>query len=236
MGILDSLRGLFAGPNGGRSAQSGDQHGPAPDRSSGDDGGRYSTPAGAYGDPSPDRGSGSPDVTGAQGDLTAEQARDVERYEYLLRTAPPEQVEQAHQEAFAKLDSQQRQELQRRLGEASGEPVPDDRPETLARSATRHEMQQPGGMRSLLGAGGLAGAGIGAVLLTSVAGAFMGTAIAGAMFDESGLGADGGTNGGDTGGGAEDGTLEVGGQDEGADGGMFGGDGGGFGDFGDLGF
>jgi hypothetical protein len=32
----------------------------------------------------------------------------VERYQYLLRTAPPETIEQVHQEAFSKLSAEQR--------------------------------------------------------------------------------------------------------------------------------
>src|SRR5829696_5902448 len=32
----------------------------------------------------------------------------VERYRYLLRTAPPETIEQVHEEAFAKLTPEQR--------------------------------------------------------------------------------------------------------------------------------
>src|SRR5690349_9236566 len=41
------------------------------------------------------------------GRLSDEQA--LERYRYLLRTAPPEQIEQAHAEAFAQLTPDQRQ-------------------------------------------------------------------------------------------------------------------------------
>ena len=35
----------------------------------------------------------------------------IARYRYLLRTAPPEQIEQAHAEAFAQLTVDQRQQV-----------------------------------------------------------------------------------------------------------------------------
>ncbi|MGH3474890.1 MAG: hypothetical protein ACRDOT_08260, partial [Aeromicrobium sp.] len=37
--------------------------------------------------------------------------RAIERYRYLLQTAPPEQIEQAHEEAFAQLTPEQRREV-----------------------------------------------------------------------------------------------------------------------------
>ncbi len=48
--------------------------------------------------------------------------RAVARYRYLLRTAPPEQLEAMHAEAFAALTPEQRQQLLRELATAS----PDD--------------------------------------------------------------------------------------------------------------
>src|SRR6185437_9470139 len=42
----------------------------------------------------------------------------IDRYRYMLRTAPPEQVEQAHAEAFAKLTPQQRQQVLAELSDA----------------------------------------------------------------------------------------------------------------------
>ena len=62
----------------------------------------------------------------------------IRRYQYLLATAPPDQIERAHEEAFAALTPQQRQELLARL--AQGDPLDrpaDDSPRSLARSATR---------------------------------------------------------------------------------------------------
>jgi acyl transferase domain-containing protein len=161
----------------------------------------------------------------------------IERYRYMLRTAPPEQVEQAHAEAFAKLTPQQRQQVLAELSAAVpvSERVQSDDPRSLARMATRAEMRQPGTMERALGGGRGMGMGMGGMiaggLLASVAGAFIGTAIADAMFDfndsgESAEAADGGDGGGD--GGDYGGDYGDGG---GFDGGGFGGDFGG-GDFG----
>ncbi|WP_414172527.1 hypothetical protein [Clavibacter tessellarius] len=84
----------------------------------------------------------------------------VERYRYLLRTAPPERIEEVHLEAFRKLTPEQREILFRQLSSdaAEGDAPTDDRPESLARSATRSEMRAPGTLERTLGPrGGLAG-------------------------------------------------------------------------------
>jgi len=111
----------------------------------------------------------------------------IERYRYLLRTAPPEAVEQAHAEAFARLTPEQRAEVLRRFGGALppselGEARSGD-PGALARAATRAEVREPGFLERTLGRGGMGmGAGAGGVfgssLLGSLAGTFLGTAIA----------------------------------------------------------
>ena len=168
----------------------------------------------------------------------------IDRYRYMLRTAPPEQVEQAHAEAFAKLTPQQRHQVLADLSAAVpvAERVQSDDPRSLARMATRAEMRQPGTMERALGGRGMGMGGmIAGGLLASVAGAFIGTAIADAMFDfnDSGesaeaadAGGDGGDGGGDAGGDYGGGYGDGGGFDGGGfDGGDFGGDFGG-GDFG----
>jgi hypothetical protein len=163
----------------------------------------------------------------------------IERYRYMLRTAPPDQVEQAHAEAFAKLTPEQRRQVLADLSEAvpPGERAQSDDPRSLARMATRAEMRQPGTMERTLGRGGGMGGGIGmggmiaGGLLASVAGAFVGTAIADAMFDfndsgESSEAADAGDSGSADGGDYGDGGgLDGGGSDFGGDfgGGDFGG-------------
>lgn len=86
----------------------------------------------------------------------------VDRYRYLLRTAPPEQVEQVHAEAFAKLTPEQRRILHDQLTAAvmvEDRPA-DEEPATLARSATRAELRQPGTMEQVLGAPALGGGGL----------------------------------------------------------------------------
>lgn len=150
----------------------------------------------------------------------------VERYRYMLRTAPPETIEQAHAEAFAKLTPEQRRKVLADLSTEvpPGERAASDDPQSLARMATRAEMRQPGTMeRALGGRGGGMGMGgmIAGTLLASVAGAFIGTAIADAFFDM-----DDGFGGGDEMAGGEELAADQGFEDPGADfgGGDFGGD------------
>ena len=174
----------------------------------------------------------------------------VDRYRYLLRTAPPETIEEAHAEAFAKLTPEQRsmvlQELDATLTpaeHAAGAPYDED-PRSLARLATRAEMRQPGtlertwsGMPAGVGMGGI---GMGGLMMgnfmSTIAGVIVGSAIADAFFGDAGY--DGGSaEAADTSGdasGAEGGDFAAGDSGFG-DGGMFGdmgGDSGGFGDFG----
>jgi hypothetical protein len=89
--------------------------------------------------------------TGRGEQLPDDQA--IARYRYLLRTAPPEQIEQAHAEAFAQLTVDQRQQVLAQLAAAvpAGERPRTDDPETLARVATRAEMRQPGTLERALG-------------------------------------------------------------------------------------
>src|SRR4029453_1152860 len=79
---------------------------------------------------------------GPQGD----DARAIARYRYLLRTAPPEELERVHAEAFARLSPEQRSQVLAELSRdlPPGERVPADDPASLARTATRAEMRQPG--------------------------------------------------------------------------------------------
>lgn len=117
----------------------------------------------------------------------------VERYRYMLRTAPPETVEQAHAEAFEKLTPEQRREVLTEVGNTvpESERATSDDPRSLARMATRAEMRQPGTMeRTLAGGGRGGGMGMGGMiagsLLASVAGAFIGTSIASSFMDDDG--------------------------------------------------
>src|SRR5688572_15997168 len=112
-------------------------------------------------DPTPAPASRPPAPTDqpAAGPVTDEQA--LARYRYMIRTAPPEEVEQAHAEAFAKLTPAQRAQVLQELGSAVPEReraaavAENYEPRAMARAATRAEMRQPGVMeRSLGGMGG----------------------------------------------------------------------------------
>lgn len=111
----------------------------------------------------------------------------LERYRYLLRTAPPETIEQAHAEAFAQLTPEQRRLVLQQITEqlpASERPLADQNalsPQTLARLATRAEMRQPGATERMFGQAG--GANLGGVLLSSIAGVVIGSMIARQFFD-----------------------------------------------------
>src|SRR5690349_19695971 len=109
-------------------------------------------------DPAPEQPTRRLDQPGGQ--LTDEQA--IARYRYLLQTAPPEAIEQAHAEAFAQLTPEQRrmvlQQLSAVVPEQERRAATDD-PQTLARMATRAELRQPGTLERTFG--GMGGGGIG---------------------------------------------------------------------------
>lgn len=83
----------------------------------------------------------------------AENQRAIARYQYLLRTASPEDLERVHTEAFAKLSPEQRHQVLTSMSASlpAGEKVASAEPADLARAATRAEMQQPGYMNSTFG-------------------------------------------------------------------------------------
>lgn len=164
----------------------------------------------------------------------------IERYRYLLRTAPPDAIEQAHREAFSQLTPEQRRQVLTQLSSQlpDSERATSDDPKSLARMATRAEMRRPGTLeRSFggIGGGGIGGIGMGGLvagsLLTSIAGAFVGTAIADAMFDFDDSGSDG-SDGSDSAEGDSGDSADAGGDVGGSDFGDFGGGDFGGGDFG----
>ena len=118
----------------------------------------------------------------------------IARYRYLLKTAPPETIEQAHAEAIAQLTPEQSRQLLKSMG---GNVPPAERamaeqggatPEALARMATRAEIRQPGTLGSVM-----AGS-----LLSSIAGAVIGSMIARQFFaDQGAAGLDGATESAD---------------------------------------
>jgi hypothetical protein len=192
-------------------------------------------------------------VTSPGGTPRTEDEMAIERYRYLLRTAPPEAIEQVHAEAFGRLTEQQRQQVLADLS-AGLSPYEQPRstdPQVLARAATRAEYMNPGFMERTLGGGQLQGRSgpgfgsmVGSSLLGTVAGYVIGSAIVSSFMgpsmyeqgyddgtadaggDGSGEGsADGGSDG--SGDGGSDAAGDMGGFDGGGfDGGGF--DGGGF--------
>lgn len=136
----------------------------------------------------------------------------VARYRYMLQTAPPEDIERAHEEAFARLTPEQRQlllqQLSQNVPQSEAQNLTAD-PRNLARAATRAEVRQPGfiertfggqqpmqgqqgygqpmggGMMGGMGGGGVMG-GMGGMiagsLLSSMAGSFIGSSIANSFF------------------------------------------------------
>ena len=148
--------------------------------------------------------------------------RAIERYRYLLQTAPPEDIERAHEEAFARLTPEQRAMVLRELSEKlPASELGGDDPRSLARAATRAEMREPGTMERTFGGGGVPG--LGSMFLSTLAGAFIGSSIANAFDDGGGSegSSDAAGSDGDVGGDAGD----FGGGDFGGDfgGGDFGG-------------
>jgi hypothetical protein len=167
----------------------------------------------------------------------------VERYRYLLRTAPPDQIERAHAEAFERLTPEQRAIVRSDLQATAGPgdaPLSDD-PRDLARAATRTEMRAPGTLERSFSSGPAA-PGMAGSFLQTFAAVFIATSVAQALFGgygDPGTTADGtadpSTETGDAGAadaGDVGGATEVGGL---GDAGGFGGDGG-FGDFGGFDF
>ncbi|MCK0118435.1 hypothetical protein MWU57_15485 [Isoptericola sp. S6320L] len=199
----------------------------------------------------------TPSGPAASGPATERHPDDVaiDRYRYLLRTAPPDAVEQAHAEAFSQLTPEQRQRVLAEVGATvpASERATSDDPQALARMATRAEMRHPGTLeKTFRGQGGAGAPGFGAMvgssLLGTVAGVVIGSAVANAMFgpmfgdpttpvaEDAAAGGDAGAEGGDAGAeGADPGNTEAGADaggaeaagDEGLFGGFFGGDGGG---------
>lgn len=122
----------------------------------------------------------------------------IARYDYLMQTADPHQVEQIHREAFARLTPSQRQQIESRMrtefppSERPRSAAPDD----LARAAGRAEALRPGRMRGLLGrvGGGAAMVGAGGLavgVLGAVAGAAVVSSVAAPLLEQAaGFGVD----------------------------------------------
>lgn len=150
------------------------------------EGGRYAPPAWGTDAPrNPTARYAPPPAGGRRHDLSAADREAIARYDYLVRTASPEQVEHLHRDAFDRLTPAQRAHVRSRM---DADLAPHERPRSdsaadLARAAGRAEAQRPGRMRQLLArAGGtgavVAGAGGAAALLAVVAGGAVVSAVA----------------------------------------------------------
>ena len=93
---------------------------------------------------------------GGWGARTLDEEQALQRYRYLVRTAPPEALEEMYLEAFSRLPSEQREQAAQALdallpaGERRQGASPSD-PPSLARRATRAELLQPGTVERAFG-------------------------------------------------------------------------------------
>lgn len=130
-----------------------------------------------------------PQRGGADADKVA-----LAKYDYLLRTASPDQLEQVHHDAFARLTPEQRRAVLQRM---NTELPPHARPADasaagMARAMTRGEVARPGMARRVLG-GAAVGAGamaIGGVAVAVAGGAVMSAAAGPVLAGAADLGVD----------------------------------------------
>jgi hypothetical protein len=120
-------------------------------------------------------------------------ANALERYRYMLETAPPETIEEAHRQAFEKLSAEQRTQLLRQLAQVAPanersaiQATSADDTRALARAATRAEIREPGVVERALSGG----SGVGSGLLGSFAAGFVGSLVAQSFFSALGGGFD----------------------------------------------
>lgn len=145
------------------------------------------------------RAASRPGSTPPAGPGDAADRAAIARYDYLLQTADPHQIEQVHREAFARLTPVQRAQIEARM---QSELPPHERPRSaeapdLARAAARAEAGHPGVLRGLLaraggrrgrsGMGGaVAGAGLAAGgVLAAVAGGAVVSSVAGPLLAQA---------------------------------------------------
>lgn len=134
-----------------------------------------------------------PAASRVSSEMSAGDRAAIARYDYLLRTADPDQVEQMHREAFARLTPEQRAHVRERMG---ADLAPHERPRSdsaddLARTAARAEAARPGRMSGLLakaGRGGLIATGVAGAggLLAAVAGGAIISSVAGPLLESAG--------------------------------------------------
>ena len=128
---------------------------------------------------------------------SSEQVTDerlVERNRYLLRTAPPELIEQAHAGAFAQPTPEQRRLMLEGFSVdlPAQERTDGDDPQSLAPLATRAELRRPQSLERTFDGMNTSGTGIGlgvflaADFLSTIAGVVVVSAIAGSIFNDGG--------------------------------------------------
>lgn len=146
---------LTGDSSSGRDGQprTGSQPGPRP--AAGATAGQHRT-APTTGRPSTPEGAGRATTQASDADKAA-----VARYDYLLQTADPHQVEQVHREAFERLTPAQRSQIEARMQAElpAGEQPRSAGTEDLARAAARTEARQPGTLKGLLARAGGRGSG-----------------------------------------------------------------------------
>lgn len=128
---------------------------------------------------------------GAQASTDADR-QAIARYDYLMSTADPHQIEQIHAESFARLTPAQREAVLQRM---QSELPPHEQPRSasvpdLSRAAARSEARQPGSMRSTLAKVGtgaaVAGVAVGAVgILGAVAAGAAVSSVAGPLLENA---------------------------------------------------
>jgi hypothetical protein len=122
--------------------------------------------------------------------------RAIARYDYLVRTAEPDQLERVHREAFENLTPDQRSQLATTMRSElpDGERPRSDAPQDLARSATRLGALDPRRLTKMLGrsgggtrasGAGVLGVGAAGGLLAAVAGGAVVTSVGGSLLQDA---------------------------------------------------
>lgn len=121
----------------------------------------------------------------ASGPVPEEDRRAIARYDYLVRTAEPDQLERVHREAFERLTPQQRTQLTASMRSElpESERPRTDAPQDLARSATRLGALDPRRLTRMLGRSGSSSTGAGTLAAgaAGAAGGLLGVVAGGAV-------------------------------------------------------
>lgn len=110
-------------------------------------------------------------IFGSNSNTTSNSNDAVARYQYLLSTASPQDIEKAHEEAFAAMTAEERQQVLAALAQG-GETPTDSSSSSLAKAATRLEMKSPGSLNNVFSNG----LGTGGTVLASLLAGFLGSA------------------------------------------------------------